>query len=263
MTAVDFITKLFCRVDDEIGYRAKHSQGKLYPSEIVTIGMLFALKGVGQRAFYRWLVANHKDMFPNLPSRTRLFRTLKVHQVDAEDFLAAPSMLGVIDSYGIELIHPRREGRSEQQIGKKGKSNHRWIVGGKLSIVLNHLGQLVDWDCDTANVYDGSAFQRLVDKFKHDMVIFSDTGWEKVDWRPTNLRICKRGEWNVRMLIETVFSMLTRICHTKHMAHRIWSYFESRLCYTLCLFNLLLDLQGLQPDHNGFVALSIAHFDIL
>ena len=263
MTAIDFITILFCRVDAEVGQLPKHTQGKLHPSEIVTLAMLYALKGVGQRAFYRWLVANHAALFPQLPSRTRLFRTFPVYQAYAEAFLAAPSLLGVIDSYGIEFIHPRREGRSEQQLGKKGVSNQRWIVGGKLCFVLNHLGQIVDWDCDTANVYDGSAFQRLVDKFRHEMVIFADAGWEKVDWHPTNLRLCQRGEWNVRMVVETVLAMLTRICQLKRTAHRSWTAFGIRLCYTLCLFNLLIELHGLQPDDTGFVQLSIVAFDIL
>ena len=60
-----------------------------------------------------------------------------------------PSLIGVIDTYGIELIHPRREGRSSEQIGKKGISNQRWIVGGKLCVLVNHLGLIVDWDCAT------------------------------------------------------------------------------------------------------------------
>ncbi len=140
-------------------------------------------------------------------------------------------------------------------------------MGGKLCFVINHLGQIVDWDCDTANVYDGSAFQRLVDKFQADMVIFSDAGWEKGAWQPTNLRICQRHpggtRWNVRMVVETVLSMLTRICRIKHMAHFSWDYFETHLCYTLCLFNLLIELHGLVPDESGFVKLSIAGFDIL
>lgn len=263
MTAVDFITLLFCRVDDELGHLEKHKQGNLHPSEIVTIGMLYALKGRGQRAFYRWLVANHLSLFPGLPSRTRLFRALNVYRVYADEFLAWPSLIGVVDTYGIELCHPRREGRSEQQLGKKGKSNHRWIVGAKLCFVLNRLGQVVDWDCDTANVYDGSAFQHLVDKFREHMVIFSDTGFEKKDWFPTNLRICQRGVWNVRMVVETVLSMLTRICHFKRMAHRSWAYFESHIGYTMALFNLLTEFHGLSPDEDGFVHLSIADFDIL
>jgi hypothetical protein len=31
----------------------KHPQAQLYPSELVTIGLLFALKGDGPRRFYR------------------------------------------------------------------------------------------------------------------------------------------------------------------------------------------------------------------
>src|SRR5215475_15949940 len=57
-------------------------------------------------------------------------------------------------SYAIELLHPMREGRSPTQIGKKGQSNHRWIVGGKLCFILNQWGLICAWDCATANVYD-------------------------------------------------------------------------------------------------------------
>jgi hypothetical protein len=39
---------------------------------------------------------------------------MNVYRVYAEDFLAASLMLGVIDSHGIELCHPRREGRSSE-----------------------------------------------------------------------------------------------------------------------------------------------------
>ncbi len=93
--------------------------------------------------------------------------------------MADPSLIGVIDSYGIELIHPRREGRSAKQIGKKGLSNKRWIVGGKLCLLLNHIGLVVDWDVDTANVYDGSAFQHLVDTVADEMLVFADPHFEK------------------------------------------------------------------------------------
>jgi hypothetical protein len=75
--------------------------------------------------------------------------------------LAAPTVLGVIDTYGIELIHPMREGRSPQHIGRKGLSNHRWIVGGKLCLLLNQWGLIVGWACATANVADNT-FQWVV-----------------------------------------------------------------------------------------------------
>src|SRR6266436_4265335 len=113
-TTIDFITALFCQVDDHLPAIPKHPEAHLWPSEIVTLGLLHALKGVGNRAFYRWLTRDYRALFPRLPERTRLFRLLKTHQDWTRAFLATPTVLGVIDTYGIELIHPRREGRSPQ-----------------------------------------------------------------------------------------------------------------------------------------------------
>lgn len=64
------------------------------------------------------------------------------------------------------------------------------------------------------------------------------------------------------MLIETVLSMLTTICHFKKVFHRTWDQFEARLAYTMALFNILTQWDGLQPDETGFVPLSIAQFSL-
>lgn len=262
MTTEEFIIDLYCRVDERMRDVPKHSQANLYPSEVVTLALLFALKGVGSRAFYRWLVRDWRPLFPRLPDRTRLFRLFNTHRQWTERFMAEPSLMGLIDTYGIELIHPRREGRSQRQIGKKGKSNWRWIVGVKLALVLNHLGLIVDWECDTANVYDGSAFQSLVNRAVSLMVLFADEGFVKHGWHPDNLKICKRSQWNTRMLQETVLSMLTTVCHLKKLAHRAWKYLEAHLAYLMALFNILVRWHGLQPDDTGFVPLSIAEFSL-
>src|SRR5467141_731914 len=139
-TTIEFITALFCQVDDHLPAIHKHPVAHLWPGEIVTLGLLHALKGVGSRAFYRCLTRDYRALFPPLPERTRLFRLLTTHQAWTQVFWAAPTVLGVIDTYGIELIHPMREGRSPPQIGRKGLSNHRWIVGGKLCLLLNQYG---------------------------------------------------------------------------------------------------------------------------
>ena len=91
MTTVDFITGLFCRVDDRMQDVPHHPQAHLYPSEVVTLALLFALKGVGDRAFYRWLVRDYRPLFPGVPERTRLFRLFVTHQDWAKAFLADPS----------------------------------------------------------------------------------------------------------------------------------------------------------------------------
>ncbi|MBT7601464.1 MAG: transposase, partial [Anaerolineae bacterium] len=43
MTTEDIIIQIFCRVDDQMPDIKKHPQAKLYPSELVTIGILFSL----------------------------------------------------------------------------------------------------------------------------------------------------------------------------------------------------------------------------
>src|SRR5919109_3320236 len=119
MPTDEIIIRLLCMVDDELSLVNKRSDAHLYASEIVTIGLLFSLKGGRFRAFYRWLAANYRAFFPKLPERTRLQRLLRDYAEYALDFLADPTFFTVVDTYGIELIHPRREGRSPQQLGKK------------------------------------------------------------------------------------------------------------------------------------------------
>jgi hypothetical protein len=261
MSDQDFITELFCRIDDCLKDVPKHSQARLYPSEVVTLAFLFALKGGASRAFYRWLKKNWLKLFPNLPERTRLFRLFVSHQHLTDTFMAEPTLLGVIDSYGIELIHPIREGRSEQQIGKKGLSNKRWIVGGKLCLLLNRFGLVVDWDFATANVYD-AYFHPLIERVADEMVVLADSHFHAATGDPANLKLCPRNFWNDRMVIETVLSMLTTICHFKKVFHRTWPQFAARLAFTMALFNILTQWDGLKPDETGFVALSIAQFSL-
>ena len=261
MTTEEFISELFYRVDETMKDIPKHAQANLWPSEVVPLGLLFALKGVGTRAFYRWVSRDWRPLFPALPERTRLFRLFAAHRQWTDLFLAAPSILGVVDSYGIELLQPIREGRSPQQIGRKGQSNHRWIVGGKLCLLLNHLGLVVGWDCAGANAPD-SAFHPLIETFDGAMIVLSDTGFHAKLGDPPNLKLCERGSWGTRMLVETVLSMVTGTCHLKKVAHRTWAAFQARLAFTLATFNLLVQWDGLQPDAHGFIHLSLAEFSL-
>src|SRR5437879_9248611 len=119
-TTIEFITALFYEVDEQLRAIPKHPEARLWPSEVVTLGLLHALKGRGNRPFYRWLTRDYRALFPLLPERTRLFRLVKTHQDWTQIFLAAPTVLGVIDNYGIALIHPMREGRMSPQVCRTG-----------------------------------------------------------------------------------------------------------------------------------------------
>jgi len=260
MTTLDVIIALFCQVDQEMTAVPKHPDAKLSPSELLTLVLLFAIKGVGTRVFYRWLTRHYQIWFPQVPERTRLFRLFKTHAAWTTRVLAAPTVLGVADTYDIALIHPRRAGRSPNQIGKKGKSNHRWMVGGKLCFVLNQWGLICAWDCAPANVHD-THFQPLIAPFLAKMIILADTGFHAKTGDPANLKICPRETWNARMLVETVFSMLTTVCHCKMMHHRAWVYCQTHVAWIMAAFNILAQWT-LEVDDKEMVHLSIVDFSL-
>jgi hypothetical protein len=70
MITIDCITALFYHVDEQLHAMPKHPKAQLWPSEVVTLGLLHALKGVGNRAFYRWLTRDYRALFLRLPERT-------------------------------------------------------------------------------------------------------------------------------------------------------------------------------------------------
>lgn len=261
MTTIEFITELFYLADEKLKTEKQHPQAKLSKSEIVTLALLFALKGANTRHFYRWLVRDYLPLFPRLPERTRLFRLFKQNRLLANQFLADPSILGVADSFGIEMCHPVREKRfpDRKRLGKKGKSNSRWIVGGKLCVVLNKFGLVCGFQTATANVYD-TEFHALLEEFEKEMVICTDTGFHSKDGNPRNVKICKRGTWNERMIVESVFSLITRCCQGKQMRHRVWECFEMRLGFLLAIFNILQQWNSLNIDKDKVTHLSMAEF---
>ena len=64
------------------------------------------------------------------------------------------------------------------------------------------------------------------------------------------------------MLVETILSMLTLVCHFKKVTHCRWNYFKTRVGFTMALFNILVQWDGLSINDNGFVPLSIAQFSL-
>ncbi len=83
---------------------------------------------------------------------------------------------------------------------------------------INQYGLVVAWDCATANVPD-ETFQGLIRQCEERMIILSDTAFHDAEGDPTNLKLCRRGEWNDRILVETVLSMLTLVTHFKKVMH--------------------------------------------
>jgi hypothetical protein len=212
LTAEDFISEWFYRVAEAMTAIPQPPLATLWPSERVTGGLLFALQGGGNRAFYRWSNRDGRRLFPTLPERTRLLRLWATHRTWPGEFLAPPPVVGVVDSSGSELLPPMRDGRSRQQIGRKGKATPRWIVGGKLCGLLTQGGSVGAWDGAGAHAPD-TACPPLMETYEEARIIWKDAAFPAKVGEPAHRKLCDRGLWKTRMRVETVLSMLSGVCH--------------------------------------------------
>ena len=90
MRTEEIIIRLFCMVDDKLAKVNKRKNANFYPSEIVTIGILFTLKGVHYRAFYRWLKGDWLHLFAQLLECSRLLGLLAEYDYLTDHFLVPP-----------------------------------------------------------------------------------------------------------------------------------------------------------------------------
>lgn len=268
----DFIAELFYRVDCVMAGVAKHPQAKLWPGEVVTLMILYALNGRGEGAFYRWAHRDLRPLFPRLPERTRLFRLFAGHRDWANRFLAEPAtMFGVADSFGIEMINTLRQGRSPRQIGRRGKCARRWITGVKLGLVIDALGRVLAWDVDVAGAYDADAFDHLILRFDGRLIVLADSNFHKSPFHrpdyaqdpdPPNLKVCPRGRWGERKLIETVLSMISGgngsgVCALKKVTERCWANLMAHVGAAIAAFNVLVGWDPAAPPR-----LAVARFSL-
>jgi hypothetical protein len=116
------------------------------------------------------------------------------------------------------------------------------------------------WDCATANVYDAH-FHPLIAQFDGQMIVLTETGFHAKTGDPINMKVCPRGTWNTRMLVETVLSMLTTVLQSKNVGHRVWASCRARLAWMMAACNLLARW-SLEMDDENMVRLSIAAFGL-
>jgi hypothetical protein len=128
-------------------------------------------------------------------------------------------------------------------------------------LAVNPLGQVIGSVWAPANAHD-TGFHPLIEGFEGHSIRCGDTGCHAKAGDPPNLKLGRRGARNERMRVETVFSMLTVVCHMKKMRHQMQAYFQTRLALMVAAFNGLTGWYGLPAQEDGFVPLSIAEFSL-
>src|SRR5690606_41959109 len=61
------------------------------------------------------------------------------------------------------------------------------------------------------------SFRHLAHRFDGTTITLSDYGFRKRNEEPRNLKFCFHKSWGERMLVETMLSMVTRVCRLKHL----------------------------------------------
>jgi hypothetical protein len=117
------------------------------------------------------------------------------------------------------------------------------------------------WACAPAHVAYNT-FQGLIQQLEECMLVLSDTVFHTAEGGPTNLKLCHRGEWQDRILVESVLSMLTVVYHCKQVMHRVWAYCHAWLAFTMDAFNVLVQSHGLLPNVSDFPPLLMAEFSL-
>ena len=113
-----------------------------------------------------------------------------------------------------------------------------------------------------ALVHPDHAFNPLTASFDQQTIALHDPGCRDKRGVPANIKSCKKGTWNERMVVEPSFSMLTVVCSAKQFFHRVVDYIWSHCAYLTAMFNVLYAVfHQLHPDQCPFM-LSIAEFSL-
>jgi hypothetical protein len=86
---------------------------------------------------------------------------------------------------------------------------------------------------------------------EEDRIVLRDTAFHDQVGDPANLKLCDRGLWNTRMLVETALSILNGVCQLKKGVHRTWVAFQMRRAFTLATCNLLVSGADSNPMLMG------------
>ena len=105
-------------------------------------------------------------------------------------------------------------------------------------------------------------FLAFFEEYDGQAILLADWGFRRAQGVPANVKLCKKGTWNDRMVVENSFSLLTVVCNAKKIFNRLEDYIEAHLAYTVAMLNVCLALfHQLHPEESPF-KMSLAEFSL-
>jgi len=295
MISKDQITNIFVVVDEFmiefeshlsthlIGNKPKRKP-KMNSSEVITLMILYQLSGVRCfKWFYTFYVKHHlSDEFPDLVSYNRMVELQKQVILPMALFaktccLGECSGISFIDSTPLRVCKNKRifNHKVFKDIATRGKSTMGYFYGFKLHIVINEMGEIVDFQITQANVDDrtpikqGNLLKKIWGKLYGDKgyvsktiaeVLFNDgihfiTGVRK-NMKNQLMSLYDKIMLRKRSVIETINDQLKNICMIEHSRHRSFHNFINNLLSGIIAYSFLpkkpsVKFYDFQPDISG------------
>lgn len=220
----------------------------LAPSEMLTILIFYHHSGYKCFEYYynRCVLKDLRDAFPKVPSYTRFVQLIPrclrllywMGQVCGR--LAQPTGTYFVDSKKLPVCDNRRihSHKVFKDIAQRGKTSTGWFFGMKIHLIINNLGEIVNFVLTAGNVSDNA--QIVLDKLFDDVhgKCFGDKGYisklfehylkqglqlitrirknmknQPMDWCD-KMMLFKRG------MIESVNDILMTVFDIDHTRHR-------------------------------------------
>jgi hypothetical protein len=131
-----------------------------------------------------------------------------------------------------------REGRMAQQVGCKGRDKGRYTTGIRLWWLLNDAEKVVEWHWLPLDRPDKD-FEPLAAAFDGGVTILTNQGFRDKNGLPRNLKLCPKGTWNERMIVETAFSITTVVSGQEARSSSCRSSLVALRAYLAAMFDVV------------------------
>lgn len=260
------IVEIFCEIDDFCqafeaytacntisGFTSLANQPgpkrRLYASEIMTITVLYQRSGMRCfKYFYEHLILKGplNSFFPKAVSYTHFLDLIGQSQVYLYLFSiykcsqSQQTECYYIDSKKLVVCHNKRikQHKVFKDIAQRGKGSMGWFYGFKIHLVINHLGEIVQFALTAGNVADNN--QELLSQMLTGLKgkCYGDKGYLSSlfeDLLNDGLQLVTKVRSNMknklmdlkdkillkkRGLIESVNAVLMSVCEIEHSRHR-------------------------------------------
>jgi hypothetical protein len=256
------LTKLFVEIDDFMkiyepemkkgmigdGSVKRTRDGQLTLSEVMSIIVYFHMSGYRNfKDYYLKHVSVYlKDAFPTLISYNRFIELVPRTLLPLSAFMKTSRKgtctgISFIDSTTIDVCHVRRIHNHKvfQGMAQRGKSSTGWFYGFKLHLVVNEIGEILNFVFTPGNTDDRN--QKMITKLTKDLIgkLIGDKGYlskKLFEYLHSNgiqlITKIKKNMKNVpmllidklllrkRALIESINDQLKNISQLEHTRHR-------------------------------------------